>query len=154
MIETMNSEIGSILTFKMSASTSDLKSLFSQAILNQNNNYLEGHQIIYKEALKILTENIEMKNVSFISLINKLKEKIDQSKKELSAQLNEPLVINRNIINLNGMKIKENKKRVYEDCGAKLRMDGFEEEKLSQFEDNSDSNNQIPPLAFKKVKEI
>jgi len=149
------SEIENNLSFKISTSTNDLTALYSQAVIDQNKNYLEGHLTIYKEAFKILNENIEMKNVSFISLVNKLKEKVDQSKKELSAKLNEPIVCNRNIINLNGMKIKENKKRVYEDCGEKLRMNGFEEEKSSQVEGEFVlNNNPLLPQTFKKIKEI
>ena len=149
----MYPDIEGKISSKFSTTTNDFAAIYKQAVSDQNLNYLEGYLTIYKEAAHILNENMELKNVSFISFINKLRNKIAQNKTDISARLNEPVVCNRNIINLNGMKIKENKKRVYED-GENPKQIAFEEEKLSF--DNSDNNlnNPFLPHNYKKLKDI
>ncbi len=149
----MYPDIEGKLTSKLSTSTNDFAAVYKQALTDQNLNYLEGYLTIYKEAAHILNENLELKSVSFISFINKLRNRITQNKTDISARLNEPVVCNRNIINLNGMKIKENKKRVYEH-GEDPNKITFEEEKLS-FENNENNLlNPFLPHNYKKLKDF
>lgn len=131
----------------------DMRIIYQQALIEQNFNYSEGHSSIYKEAIKILNENIEMKNVSFISLVNKLKDKITITQKELSQNLKEPITCNRNVINLKGMKIKENKKRVLIDENEPT-ISTFEEEKLSNENEPKDNHNPFFSHTYKKIKDF
>ena len=121
--------------------------LYQNVQIHQQFNYIEGQTSIYNEAIKILNENIEMKNVSFINLVNKLKDKIAETEKELSDNLKQPIKSNRNIINLKGMKIKENKKRILVDETNFVSNPEFEEEK-------SNNERTIFSHTFKKIKDV
>ena len=143
-------------SLKLTMTSNDIAGIYKQALSDQNINYLDGYLSMYQQTLSILNENLELKNVSFISLINKLRDKITQTKTEFSANLNEPIYCNRNIVNLNGMKIKENKKRVYDDV-TDFRKISFEEEKASSDSNINNDNivqNSFFTPSYKKIKDV
>lgn len=149
----MDHENDNKLSSKLSLNSNDVTNLYKQAISDQNINYFEGNLTIFREALNILNENIELKNVSFINFVNKLGEKITKTKADFSSNLNDSNISNKSIINLNGMKIKENKKRVYEDVENFKKL-SFEEEKNTIENNENPFVNPLLPHTFKKLKDF